>query len=551
MNRASPVTWCATWRVAVALTALTATTLAQTGLEAAKARYEETQRRKPFQFQTDGREKLARTGQPEALAILAADYRRPVAYPAYARYTIATLLGRNFDNAASVDQLDALRRAYAKPEHAWLWVNTLAVNVAQRGPAAAIEAAEKQRYPQLRAAALLALARSGNVKDLDVIPHVCAALPKTEGARRALVAAMSMMLYRMRRHRTNEAFQRAAKAYIGILAKANKLSRSTQLLMVRFLGKTLDSGATWVNPEPWIEVLERPVQQKTRRYTGPRTVTTPRFFGIEGEGERICYVIDLSDSMCKEIDKRLRPKGPITGKRRRRPKPGQLPDETDIPWYRIHTRFDLAREHLKISLLRLDKSKRFSVVLFGTEAETLRSANGMVRATRGTINRVLKELDSIEIGKPKPPDAPDGTLKGRTNLHAGLRLAFSLKRKGHVDDYEFVNPKSIAEGCDTIFLLSDGAPSYDEFHIVDRDYGEGKVVRDPEYGRAARRTPTLEYWGPYFRVDWITEDVRRMNAFRGVQVHCIGIGEANMKLLRSIADATFGQVFQFGKARND
>jgi hypothetical protein len=80
----------------------------------------------------------------------------------------------------------------------------------------------------------------------------------------------------------------------------------------------------------------------------------PRFFGVEASGERICYVIDLSDSMAEPISEALKAKhaAPVTpGPPPKDPK--APPDAEDIPWNLVKTRFDLAREHLRASLKRL------------------------------------------------------------------------------------------------------------------------------------------------------------------------------------------------------
>ncbi len=132
-------------------------------------------------------------------------------------------------------------------------------------------------------------------------------------------------------------------------------------------------------------------------------------------------------------------------------------------------------------------------------------------------------------------------------MHSGLRLAFGLTKKGFVEEAGYVHPKVLTEGCDTIFLLSDGAPSFDGFEITDKDYGEGRVVIDHEYGAAAQRTPNLKYHGPYDQEDWLVEDVRRMNAFRRIRMHCVGLGEANMQLLRRLAKMGNGDTFAMGK----
>jgi len=41
-------------------------------------------------------------------------------------------------------------------------------------------------------------------------------------------------------------------------------------------------------------------------------------------------------------------------------------------------------------------------------------------------------------------------------------------------------------------------------------------------------------------------DVKRMNAFRRIRLHCIGLGEANMGLLRRLAEMGHGEVYAVG-----
>ena len=94
------------------------------------------------------------------------------------------------------------------------------------------------------------------------------------------------------------------------------------------------------------------------------------------------------------------------------------------------------------------------------------------------------------------------------------------------------------------------------------DYGEGNVMKDLEAGVAAQRTPQLNYHGPYAgfpnvtgrpspgQIDcWLIRDIRRMNAFRRVRLHCVGLGEANETLLESLAAIGNGQVFIVGKKK--
>ena len=65
-------------------------------------------------------------------------------------------------------------------------------------------------------------------------------------------------------------------------------------------------------------------------------------------------------------------------------------------------------------------------------------------------------------------------------LHPDASRAFALRAKGFAQEHEYVDMKAMAQGSDTIFLLSDGAPSWDDFGIKDKDYGEGRTVVDQE-----------------------------------------------------------------------
>lgn len=257
-------------------------------------------------------------------------------------------------------------------------------------------------------------------------------------------------------------------------------------------------------------------------------------------------MIDLSDSMCKKVPSE--PRASTTGPRPKKKKDAIL-DENDLPWHLIKTRWDLAREQLRISLSRLKPDQQFCVVWFGSDAGTLNATKGLVKATRANIDRAIAELDAIKEGPPDAVVAPDGTLRGRTNLHGGLRRAFAVHGSGLADGPAYVDDKTLAEGCDTVFLLSDGAPSADDFLVVDKDYGEDQVVVDVEYGAAAARSPQLQYYGPYIENEWLVDDLRRMNTFRRIRLHCIGLGEANTQLLRRIAEIGGGETFVVGQPR--
>jgi len=332
--------------------------------------------------------------------------------------------------------------------------------------------------------------------------------------------------------------------------------------VARHLQAILGGPALFINQQPWLDLLKggdvKPPQKG-------HSVVAPRFFGIETEGERFCYVIDMSDSMLMEISPSAKPPeagGVVTGPRQLpKKKKRELLDESDLPWDKIKNRWDLAREHLKISLLRLTPDKHFAIVWFGDESGTLDSCKGMIKATKGNVDRVVAELDSIKPTDPPVPQpgqnfhvrkgvGPDKkVLRGNTNMHSGLRRAFGLAGRGFVDEFAYVDPEALTEGCDTIYLLSDGAPNMDDFYIEDKDYGEGQALEDYETGTPGKRQPRMWVPGPYAHDEWLVEDTRRMNAFRRIRLHCIGLGEANESLLSKLADIGRGECFIFGKKK--
>lgn len=518
--------------------------------DTALARYKTTIVRKPFVHHTDGRQKLAETRLPEALPILAADYAKPQGYPEYTRYTIASLIGRNFDRLADITPLQSLRRGFTKPIDAWMWTQALRIEIDQTNDQEALAIVREGKNVHQRAAAIAAIgsSRLGNIK--DAIVPVCLDFPKKEADRNLLIGAMTGAIWENRKRINESDYRLALEAYISLLAPEVDLGHTIKVQMARHLQGIFDSPAMWVNPEPWLEILQRG-EVKQRPASG--TSASPSFFGITTDGERFCYVIDMSDSMLKPIEPSAKPDMvPETGPRKKKKKSAVL-DESDLPWHVIHTRWDLAREQLRISLSRLTPDKHFAIVWFGSEAGTLDSCKGMVKATRTNIDRVMKELDAVDVVMPdKVPqnekaDFPDGKLRGDTNMHAGLRRAFGLAGKGFVDEAAYVDGDALTEGCDTMFLVSDGRPSADDFRTLDKDYNEGNVVTNHESKVAAQRTPNLWYHGPYDQDEWLVEDVRRMNAFRRIRLYAIGIGEANMRLLERLAEIGNGEAFSFGK----
>lgn len=523
--------------------------------DAALARYKETIARKPFTHHTDGRERIAQTRRPEALLMLIADYTKPQAYPEYTKYTIGSLIGKHFDRIDDLTPLTTFRRSFTKPIDTWMCLQALRIEIDKTDDNEALSIVRDGKNVCQRAAAIAAIgmSRSGNIK-AAILP-VCLDFPKKESDRNLLIGAMTGALWDNKSRVNSEEYREAMRAYISLMAPSVGLGHTIKVQMARHLQWILDSPGMYEDPEAWLEILDRNQDVKQRPSGG--TSASPSFFGITTEGERFCYIVDMSDSMLKPIEPSAKPDlVPETGPKKKKKK--RMLSEEDLNWNLINNRWDLAREQLKISLSRLTSDKYFAIVWFGSEAGTLDSCKGMIKATKANVDRVIAELESIKPGKPVPPDEdstthPYGKLRGDTNLHAGLKMGFGLAGKGFVQEAAYVDPEALTEGCDTIFLVSDGQPSIDDFKMVDRDYGEGNVVRNHESGAGAQRTPNLIYHGPYNRDDWLIEDVKRMNSFRRIRLHAIGIGEANMSLLERLAEIGHGETFSFGKknANND
>ncbi|QDU83907.1 hypothetical protein Pla163_10080 [Planctomycetes bacterium Pla163] len=508
----------------------------------AKARYEEYLRRLPLLMHTRGREALAATRDMRALEILAQSYASPVAPKEQVRYLIAAICFRAFKGHDHVDRWIQWRLDNDADRDAYLWYRSLLLEIRDRGPESALEVLDDpKRSIVLRATALRALADSRAPVATERIPVLCAEMPKKGEEQALFIGAMGRALLSQKGALGNDDFDRAAMAYAQLLDPENKLEEIAALTIARYLGDTLGVDQLYLESGPWLQKIKAKsaAAELGGGASASHTVTGPSFFGLEATGKRVVYVIDMSNSMCKPIDVAIKPRGPVTGGKEKKKKKGDLPTVDDIPWNKVNNRFDLAREHLKISLQRLDKEKEFAVIWFGTEAHLMESTPGMTKASKGAVTKVVKELDSIFPG-PATTDAPDGELRGATNLHGGIRRAFQVRSRGIAENEEYIDTKALLEGADTIFVLSDGDPTWDDWDMHDKNYGEDNVVHDVESKVAAPDTERLHYHGPYVMRTNLLDDIERLTLFRDVEIHCIGIGEADMRLLEDIARIGLG-----------
>ncbi|MEZ5978117.1 MAG: hypothetical protein R3F34_07870 [Planctomycetota bacterium] len=512
--------------------------------ERAKAQYEDYLSRIPLIMHTRGRVKFAQTRDPRALDVLANSYERPEEPKEQVRYLIAGICATYFNTEEFVQRWDDWRLANDKEADAYLWYRALTFVGRFRGPDELMAVITDTRADAvLRGAALRALADARSPSVLQAIQSLCLELPRKDEEKAVLVGEMGAALFSQKAAMGDDDFQTTAEAYAHLLDPENKLPDVAALNLARYLGQTFSSQQLYLESAPWINKIRSRGESggPPRPNSGGNTVTRPSFFGLEATGKRIVYVIDMSDSMCKPIDIEIKPKrGPTTGDdpKPKKKKKDEIPTVDDIPWERVNNRFDLAREHLKISLQRLDKDKEFAVVYFGDVAGLIDSTPGMTEASKNNVQKVIKELDAIAPGPPTT-ERPDGTLRGKTNLHGGLRRAFQVRGKGLAESEEYIDPKAMLEGADTIFVLSDGDPTWDDWDARDKNYGEDPIG-DPESRVAQPDADQLHYFGPYVRREHLLDDLARLNLFRHVEIHCVGIGEADMRFLDDIAKLGLG-----------
>jgi hypothetical protein len=512
---------------------------------AALQRCAELERRNPLRYHVQGWEELAATRDPRAIAELAARYAKPPLPKEESRYLIAVSAAAKGGDAATVDAFDAWRKGSREPEDAWLWYQALALRGKLSGPDELARIAREEAEPVLRGAAIEALVQFRSPLYRAIL-EASSKLPEDPEDQCALIGALATGLSRSGNSQTRvtSEWQKVAYSVTAILERED-VPRAAKLVIARHLAKALEAERVVLEADAWRALLAgRKQEAKEKRGEAP-VYARPRFFGVEASGERICYVIDLSDSMCEPIPEALKAKHarpPVTpGAPKDRKGP---PDADDIPWHLVETRFDLAREHLRLSLGRLTEEQSFCIVTFGDRAELLDGLEGMTKASHANTRKAMKALDEIEIGAALP-DRPHGTLLGGTNIHAALRTAFRLVRKGLVEEYEYVDRRTFLEGCDTIFFLSDGDPTWDDYVVKDVDYGDG-WTGDPESRQRQERTPELNYIGPYANWPRLLEEAERLNMFREVEIHCISIGDADATGLSRLAAIGLGTVTRFG-----
>ncbi len=217
----------------------------------------------------------------------------------------------------------------------------------------------------------------------------------------------------------------------------------------------------------------------------------PHFYGMEVVSNRVVLLMDISLSMNDpiEIDKdRLRRE---TSRRRavtgRKGAAGAADDDDedrryDIPWWRIKTRLDLAREQAILLVSQMKEEQEFDIIFFSTKVDTWMGR--LVPANSANKQKAIAALRAV-----KPDD--------KTNTWGALAAAFDLMHN---------DKKSYEQGPDELYLVTDGAPSV------------GDIVEP----------------------DQILAAVLQLHKAKPIRINCIGIG-VNLRFMRKMCRATGGQ----------
>ncbi|MHC4548539.1 MAG: HEAT repeat domain-containing protein [Planctomycetota bacterium] len=191
---------------------------------------------------------------------------------------------------------------------------------------------------------------------------------------------------------------------------------------------------------------------------------TNRFYGIPTRSQRICYVIDISGSMTKEVEEIQKTRAVVTGKKER-----ELPAEG-------RTRLEVAKNELKRAISNLNPQNSFNIIFFNHTVKPWRPA--MVNATPEVKTEARKEIDPI---RPGGTTYTLGALREAFTLAGAIGASYDIRRQG--------------SRIDTIFLLSDGGPT-------DLPKGEEVKPMDPEV---------------------ILESVRQWNRDAGIVIHTVAV----------------------------
>jgi len=263
-----------------------------------------------------------------------------------------------------------------------------------------------------------------------------------------------------------------------------RLRDDINAVLKQMTGESLGFADVW---ERWWDGVGRKLPDPNAKKTegGQEAVAREReghrFYGIETRSNRILFIIDVSGSMLHPVDP-LKQKPVITGRKEAgdEPAPGR-------------TRFEVAQNELRRAVENLSPKAEFSMIFFSHAVQVWNRE--MVRATAEGKKQALAAIDSLRAA-------------GATFTLGALREGFAMA------GVTGAQPKTGKAGAkiDTIFLLSDGAPTDSKF--------DNAELMDPQI---------------------ILDAVREWNKDAHVTIHTIAVDILDNYFLRTLAAENGGQ----------
>jgi hypothetical protein len=199
--------------------------------------------------------------------------------------------------------------------------------------------------------------------------------------------------------------------------------------------------AFWKDAGPGFRIVADPTKA-SKPNADPRY---DRFFSLDLQSDRVLFVVDLSGSMKEDITLQT---GTTTTK---------AGDTT--------TKIRLVLDELRRIVLSLPEDSTFNVVVFNDGVKVWRETRDGMPAAVKLDDDARDDLLGSFLENLEP--------RGPTNLHGALDRALGFANKG-LDDERY------AAAFDTIYVLTDGAPSY------------GRVTDKDEIRRLVRETNHLK-----------------------------------------------------------
>ncbi len=251
--------------------------------------------------------------------------------------------------------------------------------------------------------------------------------------------------------------RRAAALLVPILERETGRLRDD---LVRAL-ETLTGQKLGVNPPAWRAWLSdsssgasdagKPSPSPSSSSAEHASKTALSYHGVSTSSQRIVFIWDISDSMREDMESDVIGSDGVANRESVR-----------------RSRFDVAREELIRAINALDEKGTFNVISFNHLVEPWQP--NVVPSTRKSKNDAIEAIQKVQPS-------------GGTNIFDALEMGFGMAGFGLTD-------RAYAPAFDTVFFLSDGAPS------------TGRIVETKE----------------------ILKAILEMNGLRKIVIHTIGMG---------------------------